>query len=52
MNNQLDKILDFCFEGDYKESMENIDKRKAEASENFVLKEKMEMVAILASQWV
>ncbi len=31
MNNQLDKILDFCFEGDYKESMENIDKRKAEA---------------------
>ncbi len=44
MNKQLDEILDFCFEGEvswtrdqlegtsyYKESMENIDKRKAEA---------------------
>lgn len=44
MNKQLDEILDFCFEGEvswtrdqldgtsyYKESMEGIDKRKAEA---------------------
>ena len=44
MNKQLDEILDFCFEGEvswiedqlvgtsyYKETMEGIDKRKAEA---------------------